>query len=416
MIEVSLDRTNIYEVNIRQYTTEGTFAAFQKHLPRLKAMGIEILWFMPIHPIGIKNRKGTLGSYYSIKNFQEVNPEFGDKNDFKILVDVAHALNMKIIIDWVANHAAWDNNWTISNPDFFERDDAGNFKAPYDWDDVIQIDHKNEQQQEAMIASMKYWIDHFDIDGFRADLAHLTPLPFWKKARHTLDALKPGLIWLAETEDPSYHEAFDISYTWEWMHACEKFMKKEIDVPGLIELLKMQVATFPGNAKRLYFTSNHDENSWNGTEYEKFGKLAFAFAVFSFTYNGIPLIYSGQENPNLKRLKFFDKDEIEWNDKKELHNFYSILNDLRQNNNSFSARSSFLEDVAQKNILAFHRKAAADELLVIINLGEHDFTDSITINSSQIFTEIFTKKKYTVDKNQMDVSIPSAGFLVLEKK
>lgn len=408
--------TNMYEVNIRQFTTDGTFAAFIKHLPRLKDMGVQILWLMPIHPIGIKNRKGNLGSYYSIKNYQQVNPEFGNENDFKELVDAAHALHMKIIIDWVANHAAWDNNWTISNPGFFLRDTTGNFKAPYDWDDVIQIDHSNKEQQAAMIASMQYWVDHFDIDGFRADLAHLSPLPFWKKARQTLDNLKDGLIWLAEMEEPAYHEAFDISYTWEWMHACEKLVKKEMDVPGLINLLKKQRVEFPEHAQRLYFTTNHDENSWNGTEYEKFGNLAKAFAVFSFTYDGIPLIYSGQENPNLKRLKFFEKDEIEWNEKILLQEFYTILNQLRLHNKSFSARAEFFENFAENNILAFHRRVEHQEILVILNLGENAFNNSIFINSNGLFTEIFTQEIYTVEKNHISISVPAAGFLVLEKK
>ncbi|MEO7263561.1 MAG: alpha-amylase family glycosyl hydrolase, partial [Ferruginibacter sp.] len=342
--------------------------------------------------------------------------EFGDDNDFKELVDAAHALQIKVIIDWVANHTAWDNNWTISNPDFFVKDGEGNFKAPYDWDDVIQVDHSNKEQQEAMITSMRYWVVNFDIDGFRADLAHLTPLPFWKKARQTLDELKPGLIWLAETEEPSYHEAFDISYTWEWMHACEKFVKNEMNVHGLIDLLKRQGAEFPEHAQRLYFTSNHDENSWNGTEYEKFGKLAKAFAVFSSTYDGIPLIYSGQENPNLKRLKFFDKDEIEWNEKMELQGFYTLLNDLRINNKAISGQVIFLENLAENNILAFHRRLQHHELIVILNLGDIEFTSSIPVNSLGVFTELFTNEFYFVEKNHLNISIPAAGFLVLEKK
>ncbi len=408
--------TNMYEVNIRQYTAEGTFAAFKKHLPRLKGMGVQILWLMPIHPIGILNRKGSLGSYYSIKNYQQVNPEFGNENDFKELVEAAHALHMKLVIDWVANHAAWDNNWTFSNPNFFVKDDEGNFKAPYDWDDVIQINHSNKEQQEAMILAMQYWVENFDIDGFRADLAHLTPLPFWKKARHTLDEVKPKLIWLAETEEPSYHEAFDISYTWEWMHACERFIKKETGVAGLICLLKQQVSLFPAEAQRLFFTSNHDENSWNGTEYEKFGKFAKAFAVFSFTYDGIPLIYSGQENPNLKRLTFFDKDEIEWNEKMELQEFYTLLNDLRISNNAFSGPVNFLENLAENNILAFHRSLEHHELIVILNLGDIEFSGSIPIHSSGVFTELFTNEFYFIEKNHFSISIPAGGFLVLEKK
>ncbi|MEO6404327.1 MAG: alpha-amylase family glycosyl hydrolase [Ferruginibacter sp.] len=411
-----MNNTNIYEVNIRQYTAEGTIAAFKKHLPRLKEMGVQVLWFMPIHPIGEINRKGTLGSYYSIKNYKQVNPEFGNEEDFKDLVETAHSMDMKVIIDWVANHAAWDNDWTLTNPDFFLRDEAGNFKAPFDWDDVIQVDHSNEMQQDAMIASMQFWIDNFDIDGFRADLAHLTPLPFWKNARHLLDTLKPGLIWLAETEEPNYHEAFDISYTWEWMHACEKFVKKETTVTGLVELLKRQKENFPLHAMRLFFTTNHDENSWNGTEYEKFGRLAKAFAVFSFMYGGIPLIYSGQEIPNTKRLKFFDKDWLEWPDGPALHNFFSTLIEVRLFNPAFPGEINFIEEHAEENILAFKKRNGDNDLIVLLNLGEIYFDGEFKFDAEGTFIEKFSNASYKVENKRMKVFIESGGFLVLEKK
>ncbi len=221
-----LNNAVIYEVNIRQYSPEGTFNAFAAHLPRLKELGADILWLMPIHPIGLKKRKGTLGSYYSISDHKGINPEFGNAGDLRSLVTKAHAFGMKIIIDWVANHTAWDHVWTKTHPEFFVRNDKGDLTAPYDWDDVIQIDHSNSGEQVAMQDAMQYWIEEFDIDGFRADLAHLTPLQFWKDARLKLTPLKKDLVWLAETEEIFYHEAFDISYTWEWMHATEKFSKK----------------------------------------------------------------------------------------------------------------------------------------------------------------------------------------------
>ncbi|RYG29406.1 MAG: alpha-amylase, partial [Chitinophagaceae bacterium] len=169
-----LNNSNIYEVNIRQFTPEGTFEAFANHLPRLKEMGVDILWLMPIHPIGIPHRKGSLGSYYSISNHQAINPEFGTMADFDNLVSKIHELDMKVILDWVANHAAWDHVWTIQHPQYFVRDEFG-FKSPFDWTDVIQLDHRNEEQQEAMINAMRFWVEERNVDGFRADLAHLTP-------------------------------------------------------------------------------------------------------------------------------------------------------------------------------------------------------------------------------------------------
>ncbi len=389
-----LRNANIYEVNIRQYTPEGTFKAFSEHLPRLKKMGVGILWFMPIHPIGREKRKGTLGSYYSIQDHKAVNQEFGTAEDLATLIAKIHALDMKIILDWIANHASWDNVWTKTNPDFFERDEAGNFKPPYDWDDVIQIDHSNKAEQIAMIDAMQYWVTDFNIDGFRADLAHLTPLQFWKDARLKISAFKKELIWLAETEDISYHEAFDISYTWEWMHATEKLKKKEISLRECVELLKKHQKDFPKTTLRMFFTSNHDENSWNGTEYEKYGSLAKALAVFSFTYPSVPLIYSGQELPNMKRLKFFDKDEIEWKEAVGLDEFYSTLLSLRTKNKAVATNGTveFIDEEIDNSILAYQLTNEDDTVLVFLNLSAENVQQQIKINAPGKYRDVFTNE------------------------
>lgn len=415
-----LGTTNIYEVNIRQYTTAGTFNAFAAELPRLKDMGVEVLWLMPIHPIGEKNRKGTLGSYYSIKDFEAVNPEFGTADDFKKLIDDAHERGMKVIMDWVANHAAWDNVWTEDHPAYFERDAAGNFRAPYDWSDVIQIDHSCEEEQEAMIDAMKFWVTVFDIDGFRADLAHLTPLAFWKKARTAIEPLKKDLFWLAETEEINYHEVFDASFTWEWMHKTEDYCKGNTGLNGLKEVLHRYYGAFPASAYRMYFTSNHDENSWNGTEYEKYGTMAKALAVFSITWNGIPLIYSGQELPNQKRLEFFDKDAIEWTGSNELHFFYKTLLSLRKKSLALRAcdplvNSFLVTTSADDSVFGYLRKNGSDEVLVFLNLSGNGtvFTISDAIVDG-LFREIFTDDIHTLNADSV-MEIPAGGFRVFER-
>jgi alpha-amylase len=414
-----LKNSNMYEVNIRQYTPEGTFNAFAAHLPRLKDMGVEILWLMPIHPIGIVNRKGTLGSYYSIQNFETVNPEFGTVEDFKNLVEKVHALGMKIIIDWVANHTSWDNVWTKTNPDFFVLDEHGNFKSPFDWDDVIQIDHTNSGQQKAMIAAMKYWITTVDIDGFRADMAHLIPLQFWINARMQMAPFKKDLIWLAETEDIQYHQAFDVSYTWKWMHITEQFIKKEKSLADCVNTLQEYKRDFPTNALRLFFTSNHDENSWNGTEYEKYGVLAKALAVFACTYMGVPLVYSGQELPNTKRLRFFDKDEIAWQPNIELHDFYKTLLALRKKKSGlFSAMDAtiyFFEDLFLKNILVYQIKNEEGEVLVFLNLntvGVLEYIDLVNVNG--IFKNVFTNALVEIPEKYL-LELEEGGYCVLER-
>jgi alpha-amylase len=369
-----ISQTNIYEVNIRQYTAEGSFNAFAKALPRLKDMGVEVLWFMPIHPIGKINRKGTLGSYYSISDFKAVNPEFGTAADFKNLVNQVHDSGMKIIMDWVANHAAWDHVWTKDHPEYFVRNEAGNFLAPYDWTDVIQIDHTNMAEQDAMIDAMKYWVTDFDIDGFRADLAHLTPLEFWKKARTAIEPLKKDLFWLAESEEINYHEIFDATFTWEWMHRTENFYKGNADLNSLYEVLAKYETVFPASAHRMYFTSNHDENTWNGTALEKYGNMLKALTVFNCTWNGIPLIYSGEEMPNQKRLPFFEKDSIEWTGEYAYHNFYKTLLILRKNSEALRSADGAVTTfhiITEGNqyIMAYLRKTDNCEVLVFLNLS-----------------------------------------------
>lgn len=416
-----LSSTNIYEVNIRQYSPQGSFTAFTNELPRLKDMGVEILWIMPIHPIGEKNRKGTLGSYYSIKDFKAVNPEFGTAGDFKELVKQAHALGMKLVMDWVANHAAWDNVWTTEHPEYFQRDAQGNFRAPYDWTDVIQIDHACEAEQEAMIDAMKYWVINFDIDGFRADLAHLTPLAFWKKARTAIEPLKENLFWLAETEEINFHEVFDASFTWEWMHKTEDYCKGNTDMQGLKEVLHRYYGAFPATAYRMYFTSNHDENSWNGTEYEKYGEMAKAFAVFSLTWNGIPLIYSGQELPVQKRMQFFDKDAIDWTGTNELHSFYKTLLALRKRSPALRAcdpavNTFMIHPANNSPVLAYLRKNGDSEVLVVLNLNNTDMSFTVTdpiVDGT--FKEVFSENSHHLNAGSV-IELPPGGYLVFEKE
>ncbi len=374
---------------------------------------------MPIHPIGIKNRKGTLGSYYSIKDFTDVNPEYGERSDFKNLVDAAHAAGMKVILDWVANHAAWDNVWATSNPDFFERDEAGNFKAPYDWDDVIQINHSNEHEQQAMIDAMKYWVTNFDIDGFRADLAHLTPLPFWINARTQLTELKQGLTWLAETEDIPYHQAFDISFTWKWMHAAEAFCKGEKNLAALLDVLQHYANDFPQDAMRMYFTSNHDENSWCGTEYEKYGDWVAALAVFSCTWHGIPLIYTGQELPVTRRLHFFDKDTIKWTDPTGLHQFYKTLLRLRKSNKAIAMGTQsfpqYIHGTPANKVLAYVRKYADSAVMVFLNMTQEPLQFHFNgDDNGDVYTDVFTGEKHSFGV-EASITLPAAGYLVLEK-
>lgn len=367
-IPETLHATSVYEVNLRQYTTEGTISAFRAHLPRLQEMGVDVLWFMPIHPIGIKNRKGTLGSYYSVKDYLDINPEFGTRDDFRNLVQDAHRRGMRVIIDWVANHTAWDHPWTREHPEYYLRDQAGGFISPYDWTDAIQIDHRSAGEQEAMIDAMAYWVKEFDIDGFRTDLAHLTPLPFWVEARKRIEQIKPALIWLGETEDPAYFSAFDINYALEWTTFTEQFVKDSLPVSAMTGFLEKQWKLMPQDSWQLYYTSNHDENTWNGTEYDKYGVYARALAVCTFTLPGaLPCIYGSQEIPNHKRVPFFEKDHFDWPEVPALQLFYARLLDYRRKRFP-GGDFSFLE--APEGMLVYRRSNGESDELVLMNLGK----------------------------------------------
>lgn len=365
-------QTNIYEVNLRQYTKEGTFNAFAQHLPRLKEMGVQTLWFMPVTPISQKEMKGTMGSYYACSDYTAVNPEFGTLHDFKSLVDYAHKLQMKVIIDWVANHTGWDHVWAKKHPEWYEREANGEFKRASGMDDIIELDFSNKEMRKAMIEAMKFWVRKCGIDGFRCDLAFWVEMDFWLEAIPKVNELKP-LFWLAEAdalEFPQYMQVFDAAYAWTWMHETEKWYKEKHPLKQLVKILD-QYENVPG--LKAWFTSNHDENSWNGTEYEKYGDAAKALAVHSCTWPGIPLIYSGQELPLKKRLKFFDKDVIEWKKHCELHDFYQMLLHLQHSNPALNAKSDFfqLHTNCDVNILAYLRKKDEHEVIVFLNLSGH---------------------------------------------
>lgn len=361
--------TNIYEVNIRQYTAEGTFQSFQKHLPRLKSMGVKVLWLMPITPISTEVRQGMLGSYYACSSYTTINPEYGTLTDFENLVNEAHSLGIKIIIDWVANHTGWGHHWVTEHPDWYMKDALGNFTEENGWHDVIDLNYDIADMRKAMIDAMMFWVKSFDIDGFRCDMAHLVPLDFWEEARSACETIK-HLFWLAECEEINYHNVFDVTYAWEWMHVSEKLSKQASTVNDLYTVLH-KYSQYPKDSYKLFFTSNHDENSWNGTEYEKYGEAAKVFAVLTCTWNGIPLIYSGQELPNYKRLKFFDKDEIMWAENIQLHQFYQTLLTVHASK-CVAEGETFNLPVSNNDVMAFIRKKGEEILLVILNFSAQE--------------------------------------------
>jgi|LakMenEpi03Aug12_release.lakeMendotaPanAssembly.Ray.scaffolds.fasta_scaffold04056_7 glycosidase len=411
----------IYEVNLRQYSASGSFRDFEKELPRLKSMGVDILWFMPIHPIGLKERKGSLGSYYAVQDYLAVNPEHGSMDDFKHLVETIHGMGMHVMIDWVANHTAADSKWSVEHPEFFTKDASGKFVPPVaDWSDVIDLDYENKNMRSAMIDAMKFWVEKTGIDGFRCDVAEMVPTSFWVEAFRELKKIKPDIFMLAEGEKAELHLGFHMTYTWSLFHllteiAGGKKNAKEIDA----YVARMQKEYTP-LACRMNFTSNHDENSWNGTEYERMGDGAKAFAVLTAFLPGMPLVYSGQESALNHRLKFFDKDVIDWKDY-PLNDFYTRLLQLKQHHPAMagcdlSVPFERLDNSAPESIFSYRRKRGEDEVIVLINLSASPKSFSLNASLANTdYTELFSEKKYTAN-DLKNLELKPWDYLVLKIK
>ncbi|MDR1884291.1 MAG: alpha-amylase [Prevotella sp.] len=389
----------IYEVNVRQYTKEGTFAAFEQHLPRLKELGVDVLWFMPIHPVSEKNRKGTLGSYYAVKDYREVNPEFGTKEDFKRLVDKAHEAGFKVILDWVANHTGCDNVWTVQRPDWYVKDSTGNFKSPYDWTDTYELDYDNKDMRAEMTDALKYWVKDFNIDGYRCDMAHEVPTDFWNEVRPALDSIKP-VFMLAESENHDLLEhAFDANYSWELMHLMADASKGSKTAEDIIAYVQKLDSVMCPDGYKMNFLGNHDENSWNGTEFERYGKGVEVFAVLAYTLNGMPMMYTGQEVGMKKRLSFFEKDMVPSWTANTVTAFYKKLNELKHAHPALRAgriggKPRFYTSSAGKDLLIYSREAAGKEIMVMLNLSDKNITyQSNDALYRDNYTDCFSGKK-----------------------
>ena len=377
----------IYEVNVRQYSEAGTFAAVEADLDRLVELGVGTLWFMPIHPIGEVNRKGELGSYYSIRDYKAVNPEFGTKEAFRSLVEAAHARGLKVILDWVGNHTAWDHVWVESHPDFYARNAAGEMMPPPefpDWSDVAQINFDNPEVLQAHLDAMRYWVVEFGVDGYRCDYATGVPTEFWNNLCRALLETRPDLFLLAEAEVPDHQlEAFHASYGWPVMHAFNGIAQGEHPASYIDDVRTRMGLEFPGGSDFLYMTSNHDENSWEGTVQQRLGGGAEVFAVLSFVLDGIPLIYNGQEAGLNKRLEFFERDPIEWREH-PFFKLYQILSRLKSTHSALltGAGEKRLPSTQDEEIFALMRHSEQGRILFYGNLTARDIDEAYIVSPS----------------------------------
>ncbi len=365
----------IYQVNLRQFTPEGTLRAAEAHFPRLSALGVDILWLMPIHPIGEQNRKGTLGSPYSVRDYYGVNPEFGTKDDFRHFVDAAHAAGFRVILDWVANHTAWDNPLRTEHPDWYERDYDGDFRPTpwWDWSDIIDLDYSKPAVRAYMSDAMQYWVREFGIDGYRCDVAGFVPVDFWNRVRAELDAIRPVFL-LAEWESRDLHaRAFDMTYAWTWYEAVHDVVSGAGDLAPLFVYYSWNESAWPREAYRMTYVSNHDVNAWEATQFEAFGDGLEAAIVLSALGEGFPLIYNGQEAGNTRRLAFFEKDPIEWR-AHPIGELYTRLFALRKANTAlwngqWGARMLRTWNTEPEKVLSFTRENDVDKVFVVINFS-----------------------------------------------
>lgn len=395
----------LYEMNIRQMTVEGTFKAATAHLERLKNLGVDVIWLMPVFPIGIKNRKGTLGSFYSVRDYCAVNEEFGSMAEFDTFVETAHNLGLKVILDWVANHTSRDNKWLTTKPlDWYERDDDGEAKIPWDWSDTAQLNYQNKEVWQGQIEAMKFWITEHNIDGFRCDMAMLTPIEFWQVVRFSLQQIKPDIFLLAEAEEDNlFQNAFDACYSWNLHHVMCDVAQNKTKVFALRDRIYTDLRRFPKWSMRMTFTSNHDENSWSGSEFTRFGNALEPMTALTFLLpQSMPLIYTGQEVGYDHSFAFFEKDAIPNFDENRYTELYRKLCAIYHSHRALQSADrggSFIEidNNAPDCLMTFVREVEGDRVVVIANLSPYTvFGDFHTGIYAGEYTDAMTENKVTL--------------------
>ena len=394
----------LYELNVRQFTEQGTLPAAVERLPFLRSVGIDAIWLMPIYPIGEEGRKGQLGSYYSIKDYTAVNPEFGNDDDLRRFIDVAHSLGMKVLLDWVANHTARDARWVSEKPaDWYERDADGVPLVPWDWTDTAKLNYANKEVWQGQVDAMRYWVENFGVDGFRCDMAMLVPIEFWQMVSRELHAVRPDIFLLAEAEEDNlFADAFNMSYQWNIHHIMCDIARGGRRVWDLRNAIHSERDRYPKWAMRMSFTSNHDENSWNGTEYTRFGRALEVMMALTFLMpSTMPLIYTGQEVGYDHSFQFFERDAIPASQYKEMGvtELYRALCSLKHREAALMAGERGgemieIENNAKDCLMTFVREVKGSRVVAILNLSPYtihaDYHTGIYAGS---YRDAFTGKR-----------------------
>lgn len=376
-----LDTCVLYEVNIRQFTEEGTFKAFESHLGRLKDMGINTLWFMPIHPISEAERKGTLGSYYAVADYMAVNPEFGTMEDFQHLVDTAHEMGFKVIIDWVANHTGCDNKWIEEHSDWFELDENGEITHSYDWNDTAELNFDNYEMRAEMIKCMQFWVEEVGVDGFRCDHAIGVPATFWNAAVYKLKSVNSEIMMLAEVSasETLTRYAFDTCYN-DNLYSQSLMIKAGIDTDSLQKAMALNT-TYSEGSFPMNYTDNHDKNSYEGSVVDRFRETYVSMFALSFVAPGMPLVYTANEQCYDHEIEFFEKDTIVWESEPVYAEFITELSALKTENEALASTNRDIEffETSDPRFLAFSRTMGDNKVFYVANLYFEAISD-VTID------------------------------------
>ncbi|MGE5952098.1 MAG: alpha-amylase family glycosyl hydrolase [Qipengyuania vulgaris] len=412
----------LYQINTRHFTEEGTFKAAQQQLPRLKELGVDILWLMPIHPIGAENRKGTLGSPYSVQDYYAVNPEFGTEEDFRAFVDAAHDQGFKVILDLVANHTAWDNRLRSEHPDWYEKSWDGSFRPTpwWDWSDIIDLDWTKPGVREHVGGAMEYWVREFGVDGYRADVAGYVPLDFWETMRSRLDVIRP-VFMLGEVQQTAWHhKAFDATYAWDWHNTTKNVAHGKGNAASFYGYYAENESLWPRQAMRMTYIENHDSNAWEGTMEENYGAALEAMTALSFTGEGLPLIHNGMEACNAKRLEFFERDPIDWNQDPDCQygDLLARLIAFRKanpalENGQWGAVMQKVENSAPEQLLAWVRQEDGNKVLGLFNMSDRPLAATFSDGLPQgRYTDFATGRPVAIEAGHT-VKLPAWGYRLL---
>ncbi|HEX8369248.1 MAG TPA: alpha-amylase family glycosyl hydrolase [Pyrinomonadaceae bacterium] len=408
----------IYEIFPRAFSQKGDFNSITADLDRLKNTGVTVLWLMPVHPIGREKAKGTIGSPYAVKDYYAVNPDYGTSADLKRLVSEAHKRGLKVIIDIVANHTAWDSVM-MKNPAFYTRNEKGEIIPPVpDWADVADLNYDNPELRKYIIEMLKMWVRDYDLDGFRCDVAGFVPTAFWETARAEVDKIKPDTIWLAEWESPDLLvKAFDLDYSWNIHSALTEVLQGQKSAARIREVWEEQKAKFPKNALRMRFSDNHDERR----AIARFGeKGALAAQALVFTLDGIPMFYNGMEAGDTTESgapALFEKLPVFWQiqeRRQDFPKFYKAMTALRRN--SVALRRGdlvWLKNSDETRVVTFLRRQGSEEILVVINMTNAPFFGSVEAGGNfEDVTPNLEKKNVSLPA----ISLDAFGYRIFRKK